>query len=222
MKLVVFGSPNSPYLRKTRIVAAEKSIPLEFEPHSPWKKDSLAPSYNPLGKIPVLILENGRTLYDSRVIVEYLDTLNATPRLIPRDDAERIEVKRWEALADGICDAAAAIFIELQHPAVQHRKPWLERQAAKVVLGTRAAAEDLGSRDWCVGDRYTLSDAALICALEYLEFRVPEALDWRAAHSNLARYADRVGKRPSAVQTAPPTRGALVQEGQTFDPGVGR
>ena len=220
MKLIIFGSPNSPYLRKTRIVAAEKNISVEFHAHSPWTKDSLASTHNPLGKIPVLILEDGRTLYDSRVIVEYLDTLNASPRLIPAEDTARISVKRWEALADGVCDAAVAIFMELQYPAGEHRTTFLERQKKKVIRGLSVVAEDLGSRDWCMGSGYTLADAALISALEYLEFRVPEVVDWRAIHPNLAAYAERIGARPSAKLTAPPRRGEQVHQGQTFNPDV--
>ena len=220
MKLIVLGSPNSPYLRKPRIVAAEKNIELEFQPNSPWTQDSLAPAYNPLAKIPILILEDGSTLYDSRVIVEYLDTLNASPRLIPTEDGARIRVKRWEALADGICDAAAAIFMELQYPAEQRRAEWIERQTKKIVQGVRAAADDLGAREWCFGETYTLADAALICALEYIEFRIPEVLDWRTAYPNLAGYAARIGGRESARRTAPPKRGETAHEGHTFNPGI--
>lgn len=220
MTMVILGSPNSPYLRKTRIVAAEKGLEVEFRQNSPWTRDTLAPAYNPLGKIPVLILDDGQTLFDSRVIVDYLDRLAPEPVLIPRDGPERTRVLRWEAMADGICDAAQAYFLDLQYPEEQRRPGWMQRQQNKILPAVQAVANDLGKRAWCVGESLTLADAALICALDYLSFRLPEILDWRDAYPNLAAWADRMNERPSARVSAPPKRGEAVFEGQTFDPAV--
>jgi len=220
MKLVVLGSPNSPYLRKVRVFAIEKGIELGFQPNSPWTRETLATTYNPLGKIPILIREDGSTLYDSRVIVEFLDICAPEPRLIPAADGPRIAVRRWEALADGVCDAVAAYFMERQYPTGQQRSDWIERQTRKIVHGLAALDEGLAAREWCVGDSLSLADAAVICALDYVSFRASEVIDWRAVHPALARWADRVGARESARRTAPPKPGETVFEGQTFRPGV--
>src|SRR5882672_434031 len=107
MKLL--GTPGSPFARKVRIVLEEKRIPHEYIIERPSAPGSRVPQFNPLGKIPVLALDDGRAIYDSAVIVEYLDAVAAGPRLIPDPLDERIEVRRWEALADGVADATVAI-----------------------------------------------------------------------------------------------------------------
>jgi len=172
MKLV--GSPTSPYVRKVRIVLAEKHIDYDFELDIPWNADSHVPDYNPLGKVPVLVMDDGATLFDSRVIVEYLDNVSPVSRLIPEPNRHRITVKRWEALADGISDAAATIFLERKRPAVQQSADWIVRQQNKVALGLEAAARELGDKIWCDGETYTLADIALGCTLGYLIIPPPK------------------------------------------------
>ncbi|MDO8436922.1 MAG: glutathione S-transferase [Nitrosomonadaceae bacterium] len=200
MKLV--GSLTSPYVRKARIVLAEKRINYDFAVDVPWNADSQVPDYNPLGKVPVLIMEDGTPLYDSRVIVEYLDNISPVSRLIPESNRHRIMVKRWEVLADGISDAAATIFLERKRPAVQQSPEWIMRQQQKVTRGLEAAAHELGTKKWCNGSAYTLADVALGCTLGYLTFRFPE-IEWRNAFPNLADLADKLEKRVSFVETAP-------------------
>ena len=200
MKLV--GSLTSPYVRKVRIVLAEKRINYDFTVDIPWNADSQVPDYNPLGKVPVLIMEDGTPLYDSRVIVEYLDNISPVSRLIPESNRHRIMVKRWEALADGISDAAATIFLERKRPAVQQSPEWIMRQQQKVTRGLEAAARELSSNIWCNGSAYTLADVALGCTLGYLSFRFPE-VEWRNAFPNLADLADKLEKRTSFVETTP-------------------
>jgi len=200
MKLV--GSLTSPYVRKARIVLAEKRINYIFEVDVPWNADSRVPDYNPLGKVPVLIMEDGTPLYDSRVIVEYLDNISPVSRLIPESNRHRIMVKRWEVLADGVSDAAATIFLERKRPAVQQSPEWIMRQQQKVTRGLEAAAHELGTKKWCNGSAYTLADVALGCTLGYLTFRFPE-VEWRTAFPNLADLADKLEKRASFVETAP-------------------
>ena len=112
MKLL--GSPGSPYVRKVRIVLAEKKISYEYVIDRPSSDDTRVPQFNPLGKIPVLVCEDGRCVYDSSVIVDYLEGLVAEPRLIPAAFSDRIEVKRWEALGNGIADATVAISHDLR------------------------------------------------------------------------------------------------------------
>ncbi len=201
MKLL--ASLTSPYARKVRVALAEKKIEYTLVVDSPWEPASKVSEHNPLGKIPVLLMEDGTAVYDSRVIVEYLDTVSPVSRLIPEPNRQRIQVRRWEALADGICDAVAAIFLERKRAARQQSPEWIERQEKKVELGTRAMSLDLGDKAWCTGDAYTLADICAGCALGYLDFRYPE-LNWREDYPNLARLAEKLSKRPSFIDSAPP------------------
>jgi glutathione S-transferase len=201
MKLI--ASLTSPYARKVRIVLAEKKIECDLVEDSPWGPQTRVPDYNPLGKVPVLVLDDGTTLFDSRVIVQYLDTVSPVSRLIPEIGRQRIAVKRWEALADGICDAAATIVVERRRPVKQQSKEWIERQRRKVDLGLRELAGDLGERAWCNGEGYSLADIATGCALAYLDFRHPD-VEWREPYPNLVKLTDKLAKRPSFAETAPP------------------
>ena len=200
MKLI--GSLTSPYVRKVRIVLAEKRIGYDFEVNSPWNANSHVPNHNPLGKIPVLILDDGSSLFDSRVIVEYLDSVNPVSRLIPEPSRQRIMVKRWEALADGICDAAATVFLEHKRPDTEQSAEWISRQLTKVTHGLEAAARELDDKKWCDGNAYTLADIALGCTLGYLAFRFSE-IEWRNTSPNLAELSDKLEKRTPFMETAP-------------------
>jgi glutathione S-transferase len=201
MKLI--ATPTSPYARKVRIALAEKRIEYVLVEESPRAPGNTVSDFNPLGKIPVLVLDDGGSLYDSRVIVEYLDTVSPVARLIPEPSRQRIAVRRWEALADGICDAASAIAIEQRRAARAQSREWIERQTRKVTLGVRELARGLGERAWCNGESYSLADIAAGCALGYLDLRQPD-LAWRVDYPNLARLADKLAKRPSFADTAPP------------------
>jgi glutathione S-transferase len=201
-KMKLIASLTSPFARKVRIVAAEKHIDYELAVDAPWSDDTQVPRYNPLGKVPVWILDDGKALYDSRVIVEYLDSMSPVAHLLPREARPRILVKRWEALADGIADAAALVFVERKRPPERQSQTWIERQMEKVHRGLRTMSEDLGNQDWCTGDFFNLSDIAVGCALGYLEFRFPE-LDWRRQHPNLSELYDRLMQRPAFRDTVP-------------------
>jgi glutathione S-transferase len=201
MKLI--ASLTSPYARKVRIALAEKKIECDLVVESPWTAEATVAEYNPLGQVPVLVLDDGTALFDSRVIVEYLDTVSPVSRLIPEPNRQRIIVKRWEALADGICDAAARIVLERKRQARQQSKDWLDRQRRKIDLGVKELARDLGDRSWCNGEGYSLADIATGCALAYLDLRHPD-VDWRGNHANLVKLADKLSKRPSFAETAPP------------------
>jgi glutathione S-transferase len=201
MKLV--ASLTSPYARKVRIVLAEKKIEFDLVEEAPWSEETSVPQYNPLGKVPVLVLDDGTTLFDSRVIVQYLDTVSPVSRLIPETGRQRIAVKRWEALADGLCDAASAIVIERRRPAKQQSAEWIARQRGKVDRALAELGSDLGERSWCNGEGYSLADIATGCALAYLDFRHPD-IDWREPYSNLAKLAEKLAKRASFAETVPP------------------
>ena len=200
MKLI--GSLTSPFVRKVRIVLAEKKIDYEFVIDSPWSPESGVANLNPLGKIPVLALDDDTSLFDSRVISEYLDNVAPYNKLMPSTNRERTEVKRWEALADGICDAAALIFLEKKRPAEQQSSEWIVRQQNKIIAGLDYMAAELGDSNWCMGTHFSLADIAAGCALGYLAFRFPE-IDWNAKHPNLARLYEKLSHRPAFAETMP-------------------
>ena len=200
MKLL--GSLTSPFVRKARIVLAEKKIDYTFVVDNPWDENSKVPDANPLGKVPVLILEDGSTLFDSRVIVEFLDSVSPISRLIPANNREKIEVKRWEALADGVLDAAVAVVLERRRPSKQRSEATIKRQMEKIERSLAVMARDLADLHWCTGNAFTLADIACGTALGYLDFR-HGAFDWRVLHQNLSRLATKLAERPSFADSAP-------------------
>jgi len=201
-KMKLIASLTSPFARKVRIVAAEKHIDYELVVDVPWAADTHVPEYNPLGKVPVWVLEDGKTLFDSRVIVEYLDSVSPVGHLLPKEPRPRIAVKRWEALADGVADAAALVFVERKRAPAQQSREWIDRQLDKVEAGLKAMSDELGQQDWCAGESFSLADIALGCTLGYLEFRFPE-IDWRRVYPNLSEIHDRLMQRPAFKETLP-------------------
>ncbi len=200
MKLI--GSLASPYTRKVRIVLAEKKIDYDFEIDNPWKADAKAAKLNPLGKVPALLLDDGRTLFDSRVIVEFLDNASPIARLVPAENRERVEVRRWEALADGVLDAGVLARVENQREAKLRSAPWIERQMGKVRAGLAAMDSELDDKPWCVGTGYSLADIAVGVCLAWLDFRYAK-MDWKKSHANLARAFAKLSERQSFADTVP-------------------
>lgn len=204
MKLI--GSLTSPFVRKVRIVLAEKRLDYRFELEDVWAPDSTILQANPLGKVPCLVMEGGEAVFDSRVIVEYVDTLSPVGKLIPLSGRERVEVRTWEALADGLIDAAVLIRLEQTFAGrtPEQRSPaWIDRQMAKIEASLQAMSLGLGERSWCAGNHYTLADIAVGCALGYLDFRYAH-IDWRGRHPNLARLQDKLMQRQTFIDTQPP------------------
>jgi glutathione S-transferase len=204
MKLI--GSLTSPYVRKVRIVMAEKKLDYQHELEDVWASDKILKS-NPLGKVPCLVLPGGEAIFDSRVIVEYLDTRSPVSRLIPEGSRERIEVRTWEALADGVLDAAILARLEQTWPgrsAEQRSQAWVDRQLHKVQASLSAISKGLGDKPWCSGIHLSLADIAVGCALGYLSFRFPQ-IDWRDTHENLAKLAEKLDARQSFIDTVPPS-----------------
>jgi len=200
MKLVT--SLTSPFGRKARIVLLEKKIAFRLQVENPWSPDSPVPSFNPLGKVPVLVLEDGVSVFDSRVIAEYLDHLTPVAHLIPTDPKSRMIVRGVEALSDGVTDAAVLVFLEKKRPPEQQSADWLILQNRTLFSGLEALSEALGEKPWFLGNSMTLADVACGCMLGYLDFRFSE-IDWRSAHPNLAKLADKLATRPSFVETVP-------------------
>lgn len=200
--MILLYSPNSPYARKVRIAALEKHIELVLQEVVLGAPDSPVKQHNPLGKIPALILDDGDNLYDSRVIVEYLDFHTPVARLIPQDHNARISARRWEALADGICDAAVAAMLEGRRPPEQQSQANIDKQLGKVLLGLEVLNLDIYKKKWCVNETFGLADIALGCALGYLDLRF-KSLNWQDKFPNLAKHYSLLVKRPSFKQTMP-------------------
>jgi glutathione S-transferase len=201
MKLI--ASLTSPYVRKVRIVMAEKKLDYQMQIENVWAPDTLMPEFNPLGKVPCLITEDDNRLFDSRVIAEYLDTLSPVSQLIPKTGRDRAAAKCWEALADGTLDAAIIIVKEQQRPAAQQSSEWIERQYGKIHAAVKAMEADLGTKSFCMGVNFSLADVAVGCVLGYLDFRFPH-IDWRAESPNLERLYTKLSQRQSFLDTEPP------------------
>jgi glutathione S-transferase len=201
----IIGSLTSPYVRKVRVMMAEKKLDYQLEVEDVWAGNKVD-VVNPLGKVPCLVMEGGETIIDSRVIVEYLDTLSPVGRMIPERGRERAEVRTWEALADGLLDAAVLARMEQTWPArtdAQRSAAWVDRQLNKVSATLSTMGAGLADRPWFFGIHMTLADLSVGCALAWLDFRFP-ALNWRASHPNLAKFSDKMNARQSFIDTAPP------------------
>ena len=203
MKLI--GALTSPYVRKVRVVMAEKKLEYDFVLENVWATDSLIGESNPLGKVPCLVMEGSEALHDSRVIVEYLDTLSPVGKLIPSVGRERAEVKTWEALADGLLDASLLARLEAtwvgRHEG-ERSQAWIDRQLGKVHAALRAMSQGLADKTYCVGIHLSLADIAVGCALGYLDFRFPH-IDWRSPYPNLTRLHEKLMQRASFAETVP-------------------
>lgn len=203
MKLI--GSNTSPYVRKVRIVMIEKKLDYVLVPEDVWAAQTTIAETNPLGKVPCLVMEAGEALFDSRVIVEYLDTLSPVGKLIPATGRERAEVKTWEALADGLLDAAILARLEATWPgraAGQRSQAWIDRQLGKVRAALQGMSRGLGEKPLCAGVHLSLADIAVGCALGYVDFRFGE-IDWRPEYPNLHKLYDKLMQRSSFTETQP-------------------
>ena len=203
MKLI--GSATSPYVRKVRIVMAEKKLDYQMVLEDVWAANTAITASNPLGKVPCLVMEGGEAVFDSRVIVEYLDTLSPVGKLIPTQGRERAEVKTWEALADGLVDAAILARLEATwagRSAHERSDAWIQRQMGKIEAALKAMSTGLGEKAFCSGIHFSLSDVAVGCALGYLDLRFPQ-VNWRETYPNLAKLQEKLVQRPSFTETQP-------------------
>jgi glutathione S-transferase len=200
----IIGSFTSPYARKVRIVLAEKKIEADFVLENVWAPETTIGQINPLGKIPCLVMDDGSAIFDSRVIVEYVDTLSPVGKLIPADGRERAAVKTWEALADGVLDAGILARLEATwRPAEQQSPAWIERQMSKIDAALKSMSIGLGESTFCHNNQFSLADVAVGCALGYLDFRFP-SVDWRSPYPNLDQLHQRLMQRQSFKDTVPP------------------
>ena len=193
----------SPYTRKVRIFLAEKKIDCELEIVDVQPVENPVNAHNPLGKIPTLVLDDGTTLYDSRVIVEFLDSVSPISRLIPDGTRDRVAVRRWEALADGVVDAGLLVRYESLRDQSQQSKAWVDKQLARMHRGMKQLEADLADRTWCQGDRYSLADIAVGCCLGWLDFRKPGGVNWKAEYKAVAKHYEKMMERPAFAETVP-------------------
>lgn len=205
MPMKLIGSNSSPYVRKVRVVMAEKKLDYEYVLEDVWSANTDIGLSSPVGKVPCLVMEGGEAIFDSRVIVEYLDTLSPVGKLIPSVGRERAEVKTWEALADGVLDASILARLEATwsgRTAEQRSQVWIDRQLGKVDTALQAMSKGLGDKAYCVGIHLTLADVAVGVALGYLDFRFPQ-INWRAQFPNLLKLQDKLMQRVSFADTQP-------------------
>lgn len=196
MKL--YGSLTSPYVRKVRALVLEKGIRCDFVVEGPHDAAGNVARLNPLGKVPVLSRDNGEVLFDSPLIVEYLDGLQGEP-MIPAAGEERWRVQRWHALAQGICDAAVARLMETRRPQGKQDPGVITRQEGKIAAAMQYAEDRLGDGTYVAGERFSLADIALAVAMEYVEFRYPH--DWHRSYARLARWLTGIGTRACLKET---------------------
>jgi glutathione S-transferase len=200
--LTVISATPSPYARKVRIALIEKGIPFELVTDVPWNDDTVVGQFNPLEKLPILLTPTDGAIYDSSLILEYIELTYPEPPLIPADPKLRIAAKSVEVLQNGICDSVVLTFFERARPAPAQSSEWLSRQRRKIEGGVAELARLLGDKDYFVGGRFTLADIAAGSALGYIALRLAD-FDWRARHAQLARYFDAISKRPSFRDTIP-------------------
>jgi glutathione S-transferase len=199
MKLV--GSKTSPYVRKARVILAERNLPHEFVEESAWSATTTVPRYNPLNKVPALVMDDGESIYDSRVICEYLDAISGGS-LLPADPAARARVRRYEALGDGIADAGITVFLEKKREPARQDPTWIARQLDKVNAGFTTLERALAAGTDVGGAQPNMGDIACACALFWSEFRMPE-LGVRAKHPSIKAWAERMEARPAFAASRP-------------------
>jgi glutathione S-transferase len=196
--MILYHSLTSPYARKIRVILLEKR--LAYEAVNVAESARAVAEHNPLGKVPTLVLDDGTVLFDSRVITEALEALYPEPRLIPGAPRERALVRRWEALADGLCDVLIPVVVDSRRPAEQQDRAYASKLEGKVRAGLDYVQPFVEGRD-NLGAEFSLADIALVSALGYINLRRPQLLLGRPI---LAAYVERQLTRPSLGETVPP------------------
>ena len=199
MKL--YGSPTSPYVRKARVLIHEKKLPVEFVHEDPWAADSAIRQRNPLGKVPALEIDRDNYLFESALVVHYLDHIDGKP-LAPKDPASYWQSQWWQALGNGIIDAAVARVLETRRPEGKQMPEKLAREEARIQRAVALAETRLGGGTCLVSSRFTLADIVMGVALQYVDFRYPHA--WREAAPKLGKWHGGIVERKSFRETLPP------------------
>ena len=199
--LQLISATPSPYARKVRIALAEKGIAFELLTEVPWNDTTSTPKFNPLEKLPVLILEDGSSVYESNYILQYLELKYPTPPMLPADVDGILAARKLEVLCDGVCDALVLTFFERMRGDGASPE-WTARQRRKIDGGVKEMARLVGKGEWAVGDRFSLGDIAAGTLVGYMGVRFPE-LPWRTQYPDLAALSDRLEQRPSFENSVP-------------------
>jgi glutathione S-transferase len=197
----LYASSTSPYVRKVRIVAMEKGLGerLELVDAAPWPDPAKVAVWNPLGKVPALVTDDGLALFDSPVICEYLDSIGGAPALIPPNGPARWLALRCQALADGILDAAVTIVLERRRPAEQRSGATEERAAAALRRAIAALSADLSTR---ACESFDIGRIAAAVAIGYVDFRLPD-MSLGLDDPTLMSFWTEARVRPSVATTTP-------------------
>ncbi|KAF2485802.1 glutathione S-transferase [Neohortaea acidophila] len=202
---LISASP-SPYARKVRIALQEKNLPFTLQTEVPWDTTTKTPQYNPLEKLPVLILDDGKTaIYESHYIMEWLEAKYPATSLMPDDVDGKLFAKQVEVITDGICDALVLAFFENKREEGKQSGPWKERQMRKADGGLQALAtfvDQAGGGEFLIGNKLTLADIAIASVLGWLSLRWPDH-EWQRKHPQLKKYFDRLDQRESFANTRP-------------------
>lgn len=200
MKLL--SATPSPYARKVRVALAEKGLDFDLITEVPWNANTATPAYNPLEKLPVLILDDGQTVFESDYILEWLDVQFPAIPLYPADPNARLSARRFEVIADGVCDAFVLHFFERMRDPDKQSQAWMDRQMRKIEGGVADLAKQVPENKFCIGENFTIADIAVVTVMQYLDTRFSE-YPWRMQYPNLAAAVDRLADRPSFAATMP-------------------
>lgn len=200
MKLI--GSYISPFVRKISILLLEKGITFEFVNEQPYQPETGVAQYNPLGKVPALVTDDGETWFDSPIIAEYIELLGIAPAMIPREPKAALAMKQIEALADGIMDAALVSVREQARPVAQQSEAELVRQREKISRSLDMC-EQLLQDGKLSADALNLATIAIACAIGYLNFRRVSP-GWCVDRPLLVKLAETLFSRESFARTEPP------------------
>ena len=198
---MIIATP-SPCERKVCVVLREKNVEFKEIVDVPLNRDTLTKILNPLGKIPILIEDGKEPLFDSKVIIQYLDNLVPNPLFYPESPIENVSAKLVEAAADGVSDALVLICLENVRQEKLRSSDWIDRQATKIYQGAKYLSDYLGTKQFYVGDHFTIADVSAFSCLEYLDLRFPK-FNWKIKHPNLKNYWDIHKNRQSYLETKP-------------------
>ncbi len=200
MKLI--GSYTSPFVRKISVILLEKGITFEFINEMPYNAENGVAKYNPLGKVPALVTDNGECWSDSPIIAQYIELLDIAPAMVPRDAKAALQMRQLESLADGIMDAGLVSVREQARPAAQQSPDELLRQREKITRSLDAL-EEYAANGTLKADELNLATIAVACAVGYLNFRHVSP-GWCATRPHLVKLVEALFQRDSFARTEPP------------------
>ena len=200
--LKLLSATPSPFARKVRVVLLEKNIPFELKTINPWNMNADIERFNPLGKIPVLITANDETIYDSKIIIEWIEHNYPDPAVFPTDAKTKFKAQQIQVIADGICEAVILLFFENMRPDPQQSKPWSERQIKKISNGLQALEQQISNDEFCVDNTFGIADISVVSAVDYLSLRF-KTYEWRNKFTRISKFVARQSARQSFIETMP-------------------